>query len=750
MNTQMNSFLQRLFGSLTGALLLAAGLTLWLSSTPALFAQSVEKAETSQDAKKQDDELAIARAAVAKPGEKAEKPETGHIVNGYAVRSSIELGYRFVGVGGNADSFRSQVNVREGARVLEYSLDSRNLEGRGMLYDALRVNVNNAGGDSSQTYSLGFDKARTYRFDANVRRFNYFRTPGPQFVLGWRDSDLRQQVSDYQLKLFPQRAVRVNFGFGQSMATGRFTFPYSFQTDFFPVLGKTRWGANDYRTGIEANVKRWNLNGEVLYRRFKNDPLLYNTANVQQGFNATNLLNNYATLSLFDREYPLRSRAIVTRGSAQGSVAERLHLVFRALHDDEFITTPFYEKAGGHGASQTQVIISQTLTGNGAVDRKSNNFDAGATYDVSKHVAINDSFRYSAYKIQGDTATSSVTVSQTGTNNPVTGTPSTTVAKNYITDYASYSNTLDVSFNYGRKFLANLGWRVMNRDVTVGGIYDQPSSQPSTTYPIIRDETESSTTHAFIGGVRWRPVKPVSMIFDVEKGESNAAFIRINPLQYTRFRVRTQIQATDKLSFIGTVTTIDRTNPTPQVKNDSNSRSYTGAANWEPNQRVWINIGYDYHNLNSTANIRYTLGSGASAVTYDGRLLAYSRLSSVFFNGRIGITNRLDLLMLYNYIKDRGAPGGLVLPLSNVPLASGDNIQALPMLRHNPEGRLAYRFNNKLTGNLSYRHFRYSETNLSRRLNADASATNVTFTTFDPGFMDYHAGIVTASVKITF
>jgi hypothetical protein len=740
------ALLQKVFRPCSGTVMLAVGLALLLNVS-SVCAQSVEKAETSQDAKKQEDELALARAAVRKPGEKREKPDTGRIVGGYAVQSSMELGFRAVGVGGNSDSYRSQINVREGFRVLEYSLDSRRVDGAGVLYDAMKMNVNNAGGDAAQTYSFGIDKARAYRFDANVRRFNYFRTLGPTFVFGWRDHDLRQQVSDYQLKLFPQRAVRVNLGYGQTMATGRFSHPLSFERDLFPVLGNTRWAANDYRAGIEGSVKKWTLNGEVLYRNFKNDPRFFNTAGTQVGFN--NLPNDFATLTTFERLYPLRSRAIVTRGSAQGSVGERLHLVFRALHDDELVNTPFYENAGGNGrASATQRILSSVFTATGAADRKSNNVDAAATYDVSEHVSINNAFRLSTFKIQGDNFTTSVTRTQTGTANPVTGNPSTTQAQNYLTDYSSYWNTLSLNFNYGRKFMTNVGWRVMNRDVTIAGIYRTPSS--ATAVPVITNEDESATTHAFIGGTRWRPVNAVSLIFDVEKGESNAAFVRINPLEYTRFRFRTQIQATSNLSFIGTVTTTDRINPTPQVNNESDVRSYSGAINWDPNQRVWLNGGYDYSRLFTTADIRYTLGSGATARAFDSRLVAYSRVNNIFFNGRFGLTNRLDLLLLYNYIKDLGAPAGFTVAPGSVPLAAGDNIQALPFFRHNPEGRLAYRFNNHVTGNLSYRHFSYNETNLSRILNAAATAAVPAYTILDPNFLDYRARIVTASLKITF
>ena len=78
-----------------------------------------------------------------------------------------------------------------------------------------------------------------------------------------------------------------------------------------------------------------------------------------------------------------------------------------------------------------------------------------------------------------------------------------------------------------------------------------------------------------------------------------------------------------------------------------------------------------------------------------GDSLYYARLHSVFANTRFGLTNRLDLLMIYYYIVDRGAP--------TVSIGPNDFVSAFPLRRHNPEARLAYRFNNNVTGNVAYR-----------------------------------------------
>src|SRR5215212_8185064 len=71
-----------------------------------VFAQTVEKVETSQQAREPDSELERAKAIVGNPKDnKPSKPETGSTWGIYSTTSSLELGYRFVDANGSVDRY---------------------------------------------------------------------------------------------------------------------------------------------------------------------------------------------------------------------------------------------------------------------------------------------------------------------------------------------------------------------------------------------------------------------------------------------------------------------------------------------------------------------------------------------------------------------------------------------------------------------------------------------------------------------
>lgn len=178
--------------------------------------------------------------------------------------------------------------------------------------------------------------------------------------------------------------------------------------------------------------------------------------------------------------------------------------------------------------------------------------DAGATSDINGHISISNTFRYNSFRIDGD-----MTTTRTSLQKPVTGAQQTVVVSalgNSLTDRTSYWNTLELNLNSGKKFSANLGWRAMHRDITLSKFYRStsvttPSSAAPTVTTIAGDESESVNTNTFIGGVRFRPSHRASFFFDVEHGTNNNAFVRITLLEFTRFRFRTQVQATNSLSL---------------------------------------------------------------------------------------------------------------------------------------------------------------------------------------------------------
>jgi hypothetical protein len=697
---------------------LPALLLLGLFGGPVLAQSSVEKAETTQQVKELAAEHDRARVAIEKNGQgkvvKSSSPEAGRQWGIYSTRSSMEVGHRFEDTQGSRERFLSDVNVRDGFRLLDYSLDMRAQPGTGILFDFMKVDVNNAGGDVAQNMSIRFDKNRVYQFDGQVRRINYFRTPGQEFALGYRNHDLRQQMSDFRLRVLPQRKVSFNLGYGRNMAKGRFNPTYTYESDIFQLLGEARWQTDDYTAGIEATHQGWNFGVETFYRRFRNDPTINSRPGLDTGFGQP--APRPGAISLLDRETPWRSQALVTRANLRGSVRDRLHIVLRGWRDDEKVDAPYLELSQGVASNNSQ-ILNRTFTGNGTVNRPGTMLDSGVSYDLTENFTITNTFNYTKWRIIGDLNTlqsSSLRTSAGALQNTV----ATTFASQ-LTDLESFRNILDFSANFGKKLFAHANWRSQHRNVQLQSLFANRSTATAAVTNTLGADGESIGTNTFGGGVRVRPTKQTNFFFDLERGESNNAFVRINPLEHTRVRARAQVRATDTFSFYAAFTSLDRTNPTPQVLNDSSMRSYTISANYEPSTRAYFDAGYDYQDLASTANLEYFL-AGSRRTT--GRSLYYSRINSLFVNSRFGVTSRVDLMLYYYYIMDRGAPA--------VAIGATDLLNAYPLRRHNPEARIAYRFNNRVTGNLSFRHFSYNEDLFS--------------------FQDYRSNILTTSLRFTF
>lgn len=665
----------------TSRALSAAAFTMILSIS--ILAQStVEKAETRDRARNAEDSVKLAQEAVKKPEERQTPPETGRLIGDYSVTSSMELGYRFVDTDGSHERYLSDVNVRDGARVLDYSLDMRSLTGKGLLFDFLRADATNLGGDAQQYISLRAEKARAYNFDAKVRRFNYFRVL-PTTANSYHNLDLRQQYSDLFLKLLPQRPVRVNLGYSRGVAKGPAGGSYSFESNIFSLPGQARWETNDYRLGIDATWKRWTFLVDETARYLRNDTFVFADSELPFIFTSA---TRRSRINFIDRDDVVRSKAFITRASAQGSITNRLHLVVRALRVDERLRYPAIETTSGLNNSGVP-IVNRLQIASGFAERPTRSFDAALTYDIGEHFHISNTFTYYGFDIFGDNSVRTTTTTQ-----PATGQPVTTIATSLAsrtTNLDQYRNTLEGRYAT-RRLTANLGYRYTTRDITLIRPEDAAAA---------RDDV-SQNTHTVIGGLRVRPVQPLNLFFDVEHGTRDNAFVRVDQIDFTRYRLRANLQATDKLSFTATYTQTDSRNPVPAVRNESNFKGVSASANWEPNERFYLSAGYSYDELFSEVNIRYQL----SGQTRSGISFYYARLNYIFADARVGLTNRLDLLFVYRYLHDRGAPSG-------VALNPGDDnfVTELPLRRHNPEARLAYRFSRYFTGNISYRHYSYNE-----------------------------------------
>ncbi len=186
---------------------------------------------------------------------------------GYNVHQSLEAGYRSSWVNGNTDTYDTFVNLGQGLRLFDYTLDMRSLDHNGFLFDNLNFSNFGYGGDPNDVTRLRIDKNKWYDFRMQFRRDKNFwdynllanplnptvSTPSIGIATSPHALDLVRRMQDYNLTLLPQSRVQLRLGFSHDRNQG----PGFFTTDggTIPQFNETySYTTNSYRAGVDFRV----------------------------------------------------------------------------------------------------------------------------------------------------------------------------------------------------------------------------------------------------------------------------------------------------------------------------------------------------------------------------------------------------------------------------------------------------------------------------------------------------------------
>src|SRR5262245_11700761 len=97
--------------------------------------------------------IAVAQQVVA-PSPETVGSARGENVGGYNVVNSFETGFRFADIGGNRGKYRSDVNYRNGLRLLGSSLSVNSKNGQGGFFDEILLNTQGLGNDPYESTTL--------------------------------------------------------------------------------------------------------------------------------------------------------------------------------------------------------------------------------------------------------------------------------------------------------------------------------------------------------------------------------------------------------------------------------------------------------------------------------------------------------------------------------------------------------------------------------------------------------------------
>ena len=185
----------------------------------------------------------------------------GENVLDYNITNSFETGYRFYTVDGNRGMYRSNVNFRNGIRLLSGSFNANSKDGKGSYFDEIGLNTQGLGSDPYQSFSLRIQKNRLYRYDFMWRSSDYFN-PALTVANGRHLIDTKRKIQDHDVTLFPQSKYRLFFGYSRNLqeGPGLSTSQYfDSRGDEFTLFSNIHRLRNEYRLGGQVDFGGFRL-----------------------------------------------------------------------------------------------------------------------------------------------------------------------------------------------------------------------------------------------------------------------------------------------------------------------------------------------------------------------------------------------------------------------------------------------------------------------------------------------------------
>jgi len=273
--------------------------------------------------------LVFAAIVLVSPVSRAQNdsPDKKGIDSGnYNIQQSIEAGYRVDWINGNINTYNTFVNLGQGVRLLDYSLDMHSLDHNGLVFDTLNFYNFGYGGDPDNVTRLRVQKNNWYDFTYLFRRDKNFwdwsllanplnspitapasppvfpTNPNPNTVLitaSPHSLDLVRRMQDFDLTLRPESKLRFRLGYARNVDEGPALTSLDGGTE--TILNQNyRVTTNTYHLGIDIRyLPKTTISYDQFFKNFKQDTLTFDAVGAAtpftplfpQGFNQFQLAN---------------------------------------------------------------------------------------------------------------------------------------------------------------------------------------------------------------------------------------------------------------------------------------------------------------------------------------------------------------------------------------------------------------------------------------------------------------------------
>jgi len=222
----------------------------------------------------------------------------------YNIKQAIEFGYRFTDITGNLQTYNTMVNLQDGPRLLNFTMEMRSLDNRGTFFDRFYFSNFGYGGDPNVVTVLRVSKNKWYAFngmfrhDENLWDYSLLANPfnpatpianappnfnpvvnAPASVAGTpviavspHYFNTRRNVQNYGVTFLPQSKIRFRVGYDLNTNNGPAFTAFHQGTEQF-LSQNVSATLTQYRLGVDFRfLPKTNISYDQIWSYYKTDP----------------------------------------------------------------------------------------------------------------------------------------------------------------------------------------------------------------------------------------------------------------------------------------------------------------------------------------------------------------------------------------------------------------------------------------------------------------------------------------------
>lgn len=611
----------------------------------------------------------------------------GQDVEGYNVVQSFETGYRFSSVGGDLGSYRSDVNLRNGIRLLGSSLTVHSKNGQGRFFDELVLYTQGLGNDPYESSTLRVQKNKLYRYDMLWRMNEYFN-PGLTIADGSHLLDTRRRLQDHDFTLLPQSKFNFRVGYTRNSQDGPALTTVNLfdgtRGDEFTPFANVRRLRNEFRVGGDVELLGAKLSWMRVWDNFREDtPYQLGASPGANGADRT-------TLTGFRRGEPYHGNSPLWRGNLRKegrSWAANARLTYAGGRRNFTVDELALGATRFAPAANRQILVTGNARRPVTAGDFSLSFFPGTRLIVTSNTSVHST------RIDGDSVYREVDNGQRFDD---------TLYFRYL-GIRTVTESTDATYRVSPALSFNGGYHFSARRIRSVENYAVPPFASGS------DKAEQdNSVHSGIFGVRFKPAKPVTLALDGEIARASRPFTPISEKNFHTLGARAQYKA-KTLLIAAAYRQNYNFNSVSLTAHSARGRNYNLNAAWTPKDWFAIDASYAKMHLDTVSGLAFF---AAGQLLDRERSIYVSNIHSANLGVRYVFRKVADLYAGYSVNRDAGDGRASPVTARNASLPVAvllDPVQTFPLRFESPLARLSVRLHQRLRWNLGWQFYHYNE-----------------------------------------